>query len=1597
MPLLGKKVFSTTPMSTQNGTTDAPYLIPHTKERFESKAEFEKRKDLYNQTMWTCRATGHTGLTHEEACKSEQTVMEQLRTQFPKCFEKEVLTLVHHNTISLETIVDKAWWKINQQFLIGEKVNLKVKVADKLIPAKIVSVDKSSYQEGKASTCNSPSSDKENSSDEKSKEKDNKSPKKWVPPKFLPYTYSIELLEEAKTIHSVPAGDLQRVERSPSKDLIRLFVRVSAIRSGTAATSPWIVNSDLVTQYRLVSKFADFFFSPMKVAEAMKKAEENGKKRKLSNGTPGTAAKKLKLDKAGSKEKKIKSAQKKTDDKVKSTEKKRKKKDKVLNKSHNASPKSVSPAKKSSSPKKKASAEAMVISSSDSEEDVSLARLKPSSAANNTASESDSDVPLYQLAEQTPPKKKKPSCDSSDEDIPLSKITPSTPKKRLSDGVSKSKKKTTPSKKKNQKTSDKKKAGKGSKLEKEGKKKNKLSQKKKDGFKQVTLYDLTKKGKLQHASSILTTPTKASPSKPPKAPPTPAIVRRLLNMKQDSIREKMLYSGLLKKAVGVLSPAQVKVLPEKLRTAIEHKKHLMEEKEKMAKMSADELEAYMKEKKAKAKQAQKQRLLQKLRDQRKRFEDTDLQLTPLPTAKLVPTPDGFPNSLFGEVAMVTEFINCYSGLLMPDSEYPIYTDALMKALVGGASGFTYLSRVLNVLLQTLLQDQIAKGCEELSTQLSDIAVSPYTSSELVRLCIRRDEDDDDDDIDDRDVPDEYVKMLEDSEFFELDVEKKLSVLRALCLQVLGTDAVQDYMIEQQGKAGQLTKQKVLEMREMAALKKTEKQNNSENKEKLDKKSETEASRKQKEEKQMSDDKVNKDGSLSILSFYGKEAKDSGTDDNGDESKDWGSIVKSRRILAAKAAEEKERREKERAAQREREIEEERQKERLRKKSDQIIEAINLARMVLRQEPIGTDRNHDRYWVFTNTTPGLYVEKGWMGEEVNYKVSRPEGAVAELLSESEEEDTSISQTGTTPLKVVYKTKRHVIETSMPHPGQNLWFTYRSQKDVDGLLKSLHPQGIRESLLKKEIKARYDDLLRAIIQAQRTNLALRDCDGEKEMVEGFKKELADMELRLRNGGLGGVEDYEKFEARLAAATDIAVMGECLLEVKEGILEKFLQGFMRPVVKSDVKEEEDSEEEEEEETAAKEGEEGQEKPKEKEHKREKAVREWKEAIATCQTMSRLHVLLAILDSCIKWEKSAENAKCKICRKKCDDAKLLLCDECNQAFHMYCLRPAISKLPTGDWFCPACKPRQRQVRPRDLESESEEEEKEEACRECGGRDKLIYCTKCPAAFHTQCHDPPLRHPPRGEWECTDCKSGVSGRRKGKLSRKVAPRRNYRQLADPSEDEDGDEEDEEDAESEEETQKTRSSRSRSSRSQSSSTRGRDRRSQAASANSRNQGSSTRPSRNSRGGVEQDSTPTSSRTSRRGPSELSLCEDILQKVMKNKNSWPFLEPVDKKVVPDYYTLIKKPMDFQTMLKKCARLSYASPQEFIEDAALVFENAESYNKADSEVYACMLVVEKQLKDLLAKVLPDWTYYRTVLDKEVEHSSGSEGGRRRSRTK
>lgn len=54
--------------------------------------------------------------------------------------------------------------------------------------------------------------------------------------------------------------------------------------------------------------------------------------------------------------------------------------------------------------------------------------------------------------------------------------------------------------------------------------------------------------------------------------------------------------------------------------------------------------------------------------------------------------------------------------------------------------------------------------------------------------------------------------------------------------------------------------------------------------------------------------------------------------------------------------------------------------------------------------------------------------------------------------------------------------------------------------------------------------------------------------------------------------------------------------------------------------------------------------------------AVEKWKTAIREAQTLSRMHVLLGMLDACIKWDMSAENARCKVCRKKGEDTEMVL-----------------------------------------------------------------------------------------------------------------------------------------------------------------------------------------------------------------------------------------------------------------------------------------------------------------------------------------------------
>ncbi|XP_028512688.1 tyrosine-protein kinase BAZ1B [Exaiptasia diaphana] len=86
---------------------------------------------------------------------------------------------------------------------------------------------------------------------------------------------------------------------------------------------------------------------------------------------------------------------------------------------------------------------------------------------------------------------------------------------------------------------------------------------------------------------------------------------------------------------------------------------------------------------------------------------------------------------------------------------------------------------------------------------------------------------------------------------------------------------------------------------------------------------------------------------------------------------------------------------------------------------------------------------------------------------------------------------------------------------------------------------------------------------------------------------------------------------------------------------------------------------------------------------------MEKWTQCVEDATTLSQLHLLLEILDTAVLWDKSAEGARCRICRKKGnEDDVLLLCDECNLGFHLFCLRPALTKIPKGEWKCMSCRP---------------------------------------------------------------------------------------------------------------------------------------------------------------------------------------------------------------------------------------------------------------------------------------------------------------------
>ncbi|RCV30237.1 hypothetical protein SETIT_6G078100v2 [Setaria italica] len=103
------------------------------------------------------------------------------------------------------------------------------------------------------------------------------------------------------------------------------------------------------------------------------------------------------------------------------------------------------------------------------------------------------------------------------------------------------------------------------------------------------------------------------------------------------------------------------------------------------------------------------------------------------------------------------------------------------------------------------------------------------------------------------------------------------------------------------------------------------------------------------------------------------------------------------------------------------------------------------------------------------------------------------------------------------------------------------------------------------------------------------------------------------------------------------------------------------------------------------------------------------------------------------------------------------------------------------------------------------------------------------------------------------------------------------------------------------------------------------------------------------------------------------CGNLLKSLMSHAWAGPFLVPVDvvKLNIPDYFDIVKQPMDLGTIQKKMNAGMYSTPREFAADVRLTFSNAMNYNPVNNDVHLMAKTLNKTFETrwrLIEKKLP-----------------------------
>ncbi|CAH2276514.1 transcription intermediary factor 1-alpha isoform X1 [Pelobates cultripes] len=113
------------------------------------------------------------------------------------------------------------------------------------------------------------------------------------------------------------------------------------------------------------------------------------------------------------------------------------------------------------------------------------------------------------------------------------------------------------------------------------------------------------------------------------------------------------------------------------------------------------------------------------------------------------------------------------------------------------------------------------------------------------------------------------------------------------------------------------------------------------------------------------------------------------------------------------------------------------------------------------------------------------------------------------------------------------------------------------------------------------------------------------------------------------------------------------------------------------------------------------------------------------------------------------------------------------------------------------------------------------------------------------------------------------------------------------------------------------------------------------------------------------------------PIDQRKCERLLLHLFCHEMSLAFQDPVPL-TVPDYYRIIKRPMDLSAIKRKLQLNSspnYSRPEEFVSDVRLIFKNCMEFNEPDSEVAKAGIKLEEYFDGLLVNIYNDRKFPKT----------------------